>query len=103
MFLLSAIRKGLSGRFFPKIIARHPGVTTGNHPTLSQGVVKAKGVFIYMNHPRSWPLHIAVNALREHRNHRCKAHKAFHWLWNGALYARRHFTLDGTERTQIKP
>lgn len=98
MFLITAIKKGLKGRFFPKVIAIHDGESTGVRKNQPPGVVKAKGMVIYMKHQRFWLPHIIVNALREHKHGRCRVDKALVYLCQGAMFARRNFNPDGTCR-----
>lgn len=98
MFYFSAMKKGLKGRFFPEVIAIHAGETTGARKNQPKGVVKAKGVVIYMKHRRSWLPRIMINALREHKHGRCRVDKALLYLWQGVAFARRNFNADGTDR-----
>lgn len=98
VFLIQALRNGLKGRYFPKVITRHPTLSTGNRKNQPGGVVMAAGVIIYMRHPHTWFPRIIKNALSKHRHGLCRADKAFFYLWRGVAFARRNFNLDGSER-----
>lgn len=98
MFYFTAMKKKLKGRFFPEIIACHKGITTGVRKNQPAGVVKSKGVVIYMKHPCFWLPYVIINALREHKHGRCRVDKAFVYLCQGVLFARRNFNSDGTDR-----
>ncbi len=98
MFFFAAMKRGLKGRFFPETITVHNGPTTGVRKNQPAGVVRAKGVVIYMKHRHSWLPRIIVNALREQKHGRCFAGKAFIYLWQGVAFAHRNFNPDGSER-----
>lgn len=48
VFVLSALRSGLKGRFFPITIAKHPDLPTGERDTGSPGVQRAQGAYIVL-------------------------------------------------------
>lgn len=98
MFLIRALHHGLKGRFFPKVITYHPGISTGHRKNQPGGVVMASGMIIYMKHPHTWFPRIIKNALSKHRHGLCRADKALFYLWRGVEFARRNFNLDGSER-----
>ena len=98
MFLFAAMKQGLKCRFFPEVITKHDELTTGARKNQPAGVVKAKGVIIYMKHRYSWLPRIIINALREHKHGRCRADKALIYLWQGVDFARRNFNPDGSDR-----
>ncbi len=98
MFYFAAMKKGLKGRFFPETITVHHGLSTGVRKNQPAGVVKSKGVAIYMKHPHSWLPRIIINALREHKHGRCRVDKAFVNLLQGVMFARHNFNADGSDR-----
>lgn len=48
VFVLSALKQGLNGRFFPVTIAVHPDVPTGERETATPGVLRAQGAYIWL-------------------------------------------------------
>ncbi|HRF69133.1 MAG TPA: glycosyltransferase [Muribaculum sp.] len=99
MFLFTALKRGLRCRFFPTVIAVHQGISTGFRIADRPGVLMGPGVMIYMYHNRTWPLRIVVNAWRTARRSRGGFLQALQDMKNGALYARRFFNPDGTEKS----
>lgn len=99
MFVYTALRHGLRCRFFPIVVALHPGVSSGFRTADTPGSLTGPGAMIYMYHKHTWPLRIVVNAWRA--KHRCGGGflQALQDMKNGALYARRFFNPDGTEKS----
>lgn len=98
MFMIAMRAAGLRGRYFPLTIVHHAGLSTGFRYPLPRGVVMSKGVFLYMYHPRTWPLHVPLNALREKYHRRCGFFRSLIWLWQGCRRAPRLFTLKGQDK-----
>lgn len=60
-------RAGFQGRYLPEAIATHSGPTTSERLKDSPELVEAKGAVVSYIHPFSWPLRMAVHALRARR------------------------------------
>lgn len=67
VFILYCLRKGLKGRFFPIVITRHSGPTTGSRMINSEGVMMAKGAYHALAHPATARLRLAIEAFRRSR------------------------------------
>lgn len=102
MFWIAMRGAGLRGRYFPVTIVHHANLSTGFRLPLPRGVVMAKGVFLYMYHPHTWPIHVGISALRERYRRRCGFFNALVWLWRGARRAPRLFTPKGLDRPQTQ-
>lgn len=64
MFLLTARRMKLNCRFFPIVITRHEGMTTGQREITEPGVLRAFGAFIYYCYPLTFIPRIPLKAWR---------------------------------------
>lgn len=99
MLLLRARRHGLKCLFYPAVIARHEGISTGEASTATPKFLQSKGAVIAMCHPLTFPLRIMVNAWRESRRGRAPFFKAAANQLRGALYALRSKEI----REYVKP
>lgn len=59
-----AMCEGLDVRFFPIVITRHRGLTTGLRPVTDPRALKATGAVIALNYPLTWPLRVPLKAVR---------------------------------------
>lgn len=87
MFLLAARRMGVNIRFFPIIIAAHPGLTTGTRPMTATSALRGTGACIALEYPLSWPLRIPLKVWREWRAGRMNAARGLAQLTAGAIDA----------------
>lgn len=94
VFLYSALKRGLNGRFFPIEITRHKGPTTGISRVAEPRVLMSKGAYIYVAHRPTAVLRIILNAWREKRSGRMSFWHAFRHVWNGMVYAY-HMGVNG--------
>ena len=87
VFLYSALKRGLNGRFFPIVITRHEGSTTGIRRIAEPRVLMSKGAYLYVAHRPTAVLRIVLNAWREKRAGRMSFWHAFRHVWRGMMYA----------------
>lgn len=87
VFLYSALKRGLRGRFFPIVITRHEGPTTGVRRVAEPGILMSKGAYLYVAHRPTAILRIVLNAWREKRAGRMTFWHAFRHTWRGMMYA----------------
>ncbi len=99
MFVFTALKRGLRCRYFPIVIVGHPGVSAGFRTAEGPGGLMGPGAMIYMYHRHTWPLRIVVNAWRSAVRSSGGFLQALRDMKNGALYARRFFNPDGTEKS----
>jgi len=86
VFMLQALKRGLSCRFFPITLCRHRGLTTGVRMMNDPGVLRASGVYIYLRFSWSGPLRILLKAWRSGGN----LFRNVKYLMQGVLFARKH-------------
>lgn len=86
LFLLSARKAGLVCRFFPKEIAHHEGLTTGNRP-LTPGVGRASGAYIALAYPFTSLPRILLKSWRLRKNGQSGFFSALWHQIRGLLYA----------------
>lgn len=87
LWLHSLLKNGVNGRFFPILIARHEGLSTGRREANNPEYVKTKGAVLRKIHPATWPLRMLTHAWRNHRSAASSipTHRyIFNWL-SGAL------------------
>ena len=87
LFLFSALKRGLKGRFFPIVITRHNGPTTGVRRVAEPGVLMSKGAYMYVAHRSTALLRIVLNAWREMRAGRMGFWHALRHGVRGLIYA----------------
>ncbi len=87
LFLYSALRRGLKGRFYPIVITRHEGPTTGVRRVADPKVLMSKGAYFYVAYRWTALLRIVLNAWRESRAGRMKFAYAFRHCFAGLRYA----------------
>lgn len=87
MLLVTAVKLGLTGRFFPLTIARHEGVTTGYRPITDPRVAQTTGAIIKATHPgpAGWIPRMPLTAWRLWRGGRMSFFPALKHLVTGAL------------------
>lgn len=64
IFMLTMLRRGLKGRFFPVTICRHEGMTTGFRTEISREIAHGFGGVIGMMYPVSGALRVPLKAWR---------------------------------------
>lgn len=90
---------GLSGKFFPVTIARHPHhFSTGERLNQPISVIRSRGLFRQIFYPLSWPLRVPLDALRDHRSGRSSFFRSAIAMIQGAIYSIRHLNPDGTRK-----
>ncbi len=87
MFLLHARRLGVKVRFFPVIITRHDGLTTGSRKIDNPYVLWATGAYILRGWPLTSFLRIPVKAFRLASSGQCSFFGSLLSLSAGAVYA----------------
>ena len=87
LFMLRAIRAGLTCRFTDTVVAIHPGSTTGVREALRPGVIRAKGCLMYMQ--RGLAAALPRLPLEAYRNP-APLLKALRHLTQGMIYAIKH-------------
>lgn len=60
-------RNKLRGRYFPIVLACHPGLTTSERVALDGGVLKAEGVIVALNYPFTGLLRVPLMVWRRSR------------------------------------
>ncbi len=93
-FLLSAVKAGVSCRFFPLTIATHPTLTSGSLPKSSEGLLRTTGAVIALRHRLMWIPRLPVVALRISRAGNAGFFKALRAMAAGAAYALREVPSD---------
>lgn len=87
IFIESALRRGLKGTFVDIVVAHHPALTTAVRDGAKQGVIRAKGAFMWLKRGAlAAILRIPVEAYRAP----VAFFKALLWLTQGASYAVKH-------------
>lgn len=87
IFIESALRHGLKGRFADIVVAHHPALTTGVRDGAKPGVIRAKGAFMWLKRGAlASILRIPIEAYRAP----VAFFKALLWLAQGAAYAVKH-------------
>lgn len=92
MFLLAARRMGLCVTFFPIVITRHDGPTTGLRPMTNPRALRGTGACIALEYPLTAPLRIPLKAWREWRVGRMNPLKGLVQMTLGALDATFRYT-----------
>lgn len=90
MFLLTARRLGVKCHFFPVVITRHDGLSTGNRRIDNLYVLWAFGAFINYLYPRSSVLRIPLKAWRLHRARQANFFYSLYNMFRGVAYASAH-------------
>lgn len=92
VFLLDAMKQGLKCEYFPKVVVEHDGRPTGVANIASQGVLMAKGAYIWLMYGgTSARMRFVMNAWRVHRQEPSMGFiEAFKHIKNGAAYIRQH-------------
>ncbi len=90
MFVLSALRSGLCGRFFPVTIAEHPGVPTGEREIASAGVLRAQGAYISQAFGLTIVPRIVLKAWRSGHDTPVRFMRNLMYVTEGAIYGMRH-------------
>lgn len=62
IFVVDAMKNGLTWIFMPHTTMYHPGLSTGTRKDPEYGLVSTKGVVFYYRHPFSWPLRMLWRA-----------------------------------------
>ncbi|MCM1517295.1 MAG: glycosyltransferase [Pseudoflavonifractor sp.] len=91
-------RNGLKCRFFPRVVAFHPGATTGYRRMSEPSVLMSKGALWRITHPFTAPLRILLNAWREKRSGHMGLWHAIKHAARGYAYGMRYFDSKGNPR-----
>lgn len=81
LFLLEARRAGIKCRFFPIVITRHCGLTTGSREITDIGVIMAEGAYIWKAHGYRGIPRLPLYVWRNWRNGRLR----FWWGLRGII------------------
>lgn len=94
VFLLDARRAGLRCRFFPIVITRHEGLTTGSRAITDRGVAMAEGAYIWLAH--RWPgaLRVPLFAWRNWRAGRFPLWWGLRHVLSGYRHAMKLFPIQ---------
>lgn len=92
MFLLTARRLKLNCRFFPIVITRHEGMTTGQRRITEPGVLRAFGAFIYYCYPLTFIPRIPLKAWRLSKSGQSRFFTALREMMSGVAFAAEHVT-----------
>lgn len=97
-FLLTAVRSGISCRYFPITIAAHPTLTSGSLPKSSEGLLRTTGALIALRHRVMWIPRLPLIAWRLSRAGKAPLFHALRAMTAGALYALRRKPGDFAAR-----
>ena len=86
LFMVSAIRRGLTARHIGVEICRHPAVTTGGR--VSEGILMGQGCVTRVIYPYSGWLRIVLKAWRLHREGKAGFFVSLKWLIRGMFRVR---------------
>lgn len=86
VFLLDARRAGVRCRFFPVVITRHDGLSTGNRPITDRGVIMAEGAYIFKAYGATGALRLPLYVWRNRRRGRLRFFWGLRWIVSGYLY-----------------
>lgn len=89
VFLLTARRMGLNCRYFPITITRHEGLSTGQCPVSTPGVLRAVGAYLRLAYPATFIPRILLKACRLAAARRASMAQALTQMCRGAVYARK--------------
>lgn len=86
LWIHDLLKRKHEGKFFPIIIAYHPGETTGTRCATDPDIIRAKGAVFAHTHPFTWPLRMLTHAWRIHRSEsKISASKYLKFWLEGAL------------------
>lgn len=90
MFVLSALRSGLHGRFFPVTIVEHPDMPTGEREMVSAGVLRAQGAYISQAFGLTIVPRVLLKAWRSGHDTPARFLRNLLYISQGTLYGMRH-------------
>lgn len=84
LFVYEMSKKGLEGHYVPITFCGHEDISTGKRAAKERGFIRAKGAFMAIIYPITWPLRMMTHALREasgfkERLNYCKAWLSGSW------------------------
>lgn len=82
---------GMEIWFFPVVITRHPGLTTGSRPITDSNALRATGAVIALHYPLSWPARIVLKAWRLSRRRQAPLLRALRYEFGGAVWRLHHY------------
>lgn len=91
-----ALCRGFVGRFFPITIARHDGLSTGNHDFNPRAIMAEGASHSYLNRYLA-PAKMLVAAYR-HKKSLSATLRYYRFMLKGYVYGLRHFRRNGDER-----
>ena len=83
-FVYDARKKGFTCCFYPVVIARHEGESTGTRPIANPKALQASGKMIRLEFPLTWMLRIPLKAFRLKRSGRSSFATSLREMWKGA-------------------
>ncbi|MDD2961654.1 MAG: glycosyltransferase [Muribaculaceae bacterium] len=86
MFLFDALDASLRCEFFPIVITRHDGLSTGTCRAVEPSVIMSKGVILRRLYPHQYHFHFIVEAFRLAKRHGASRFMIMHNLYKGAAY-----------------
>lgn len=87
LFVLAALRRGIVPRFFPVVIGRHNGPTSGQLPVTSKGALEALGIYAGLAYGIGAPLRVYTRARLIQRQGRASFIRAFAGIMSGIFKA----------------
>ena len=90
LFISQCLKAGLKGRFFPIVITRHNGNTTGIRGLNNPKVMMSKGAYHALVHPCTYRLRLAVEAYRRSRNGISPFWSSYRTFMEGARYIKKN-------------
>ncbi len=86
LFVIAALRQGITPRFFPIVTGRHNGPTSGRQPS-SNAALQALGIYVAMAYGIGAPLRVYTRARLIHRQGRASFVRAFAGIMTGIFKA----------------
>lgn len=80
LFVYEMSKRGLRGRYFPITICGHEDLSTGQRAGKEKGFIRAKGAFMTIIYPVTWPLRMMTHALREASGFKERLRYCMAWL-----------------------
>lgn len=97
LWINDLLKRGVSGRFFPIMLARHTGLTSGVRNAGKPGILRAQGVVIQRLYPITSLLRILLKAKRSSRISSSSFGHCLKYLlqgWVDAIFKRRRLFSD---------
>lgn len=90
LFVLDAIQKGLSCKYFPLVIVEHDHETTSTSRASNSGVIMAEGAYIFIAYPYSYIPRLILKAIRLNKINKLGFFRNLTHLIKGITYYQKH-------------